>query len=70
MTDFFLRLSELFEKTWEMYELLLQLQNYINLQALKQLTFGAMMVSIAHFSVQNIYLAEELIVAVTWIWVG
>ncbi len=26
------------------------------------------MVSIAHFSVQNIYLAEELIVAVTWIW--
>ncbi len=27
MTDLFLRLSELFEKTWEMYELILQLQN-------------------------------------------
>lgn len=48
-----------------MYELLLQLQNYINLQALKQLMFGAMMLLIAHFSVQSLCLAEELTVVVT-----
>ncbi len=65
MTDFFLRLSELFEKTWEMYELLLQLQNDIYLQALKELPFGAMMLLIAHFSVKSLYLAEELTVVVT-----